>query len=114
MSLDDLRRQLRDRGYLQNGIERWFALDPWSSRTFWLELTIVAAKAAILIAAFGMLPLVAIMLVRNHPLSALETLLMAVAYFGTSVVAAFFFIVAIALILKLRPALALDTPRALL
>ncbi|HJT18770.1 MAG TPA: hypothetical protein VJ853_15340, partial [Thermoanaerobaculia bacterium] len=114
MSLDDLRQQLRDRGYLKHGIERWFALDPWSSRTFWLELTIVAAKAAVLIAAFAMLPLVAIMLFRNRPLSASETLLMAVAYFGTAIVVAFLFIIAIALVLKLRPALAIDTPRALL
>lgn len=114
MSLDDLRQQLRDRGYLSHGIERWFALDPWSSRTFWIELIVVAAKAAVLIAAFALLPLVAIMIVRNHPLSALETLLMAIAYFGSALVAAFLFILAIALILKLRPALAVDTPRALL
>ena len=114
MSLDGLRQQLRDRGYLSHGIERWFALDPWSSRTFWIELIVVAAKAAVLIAAFALLPLVAIMIVRNHPLSALETLLMAIAYFGSALVAAFLFILAIALILKLRPALAVDTPRALL
>ncbi|HUJ13016.1 MAG TPA: hypothetical protein VL284_04420 [Thermoanaerobaculia bacterium] len=114
MSLDDLRQQLRDRGYLSHGIERWFALDPWSSRTFWLELTIVAAKAALLIGAFAMLPLVAIMIFRNHPLTGWETLLMGVSYGGTALVAGFVLLVAIALILKLRPSLALDTPRALL
>ena len=62
VSVDDLRWQLRERGYLSHGIERWFALDPWRSRAFWVELTIVAAKAAILIGAFALLPLVAIML----------------------------------------------------
>jgi len=114
VSVDDLRQQLRDRGYLSHGIERWFALDPWGSRTFWVELMIVAAKAAVLIAAFAMLPLVAIMLYRNHPLSALETLLMAIAYAGTALVAGFALLIVIALTLKVRPALAIDTPRALL
>ena len=89
MSVDDLRQQLRERGYLSHGIERWFALDPWSSRTFWLELIIVAAKGAVLIGAFALLPLVAIMLFRNHPLSAWETLAMAIAYGGTAAVAGF-------------------------
>jgi hypothetical protein len=114
VSVDDLRRQLRDRGYLQHGIERWFALDPWGSRTFWVQLIIVAAKAAVLIGAFAMLPLVAIMIFRNHPLTALETLEMAVAYAGCAFIAGFALLIVIALILKLRPALAIDTPRALL
>ncbi|HEX8152950.1 MAG TPA: hypothetical protein VF698_07495, partial [Thermoanaerobaculia bacterium] len=70
--IDHLRSQLRQRGYLSHGIERWFALDPWSSRAFWLELITVAFKAATLIAAFGALPLVAVMLVRNFPLSVVE------------------------------------------
>jgi len=43
--VDVLRDQLRERGYLSHGIERWFALDPWRSRAFWLELAVVAAKA---------------------------------------------------------------------
>jgi len=113
-SVDELRDQLRDRGYLSHGIERWFALDPWSSRTFWLELIIVAAKGAVLIGAFALLPLVAIMLFRNHPLSGWETLAMAIAYGGTAAVAGFLLLVIVALVLKLRPALAIDTPRALL
>ena len=112
--VDDLRDQLRDRGYLSHGIERWFALDPWSSRTFWLELIIVAAKGAVLIGAFALLPLVAIMLFRNHPLSGWETLAMAITYGGTAAVAGFLLLVIVALVLKLRPALAIDTPRALL
>ena len=63
-SVDLLRQQLRDRGYLSHGIERWFALDPWSSRTFWLELAIVALKAALVVALFGILPPTAVMLFR--------------------------------------------------
>src|SRR5439155_9464213 len=114
VSVDDLRDQLRERGYLTHGIERWFALDPWSSRAFWLELTTVATKAAVLVGAFCILPLVAIMLFRNRPLSAWETLLMSVSYGSAIVVAAFALLVLIALILKLRPALVIDTPRLLL
>ncbi len=113
-SVDQLRSQLRERGYLTHGIERWFALDPLSSRTFWVELTVVSAKAAALIAAFGILPLVAVMVMRNHPLTATETLLMALLYGVCWFVSAFVAIVAAALILKLRPELAIDTPRALL
>ena len=113
-SVDELRQQLRDRGYLTHGIERWFALDPWSSRAFWVELAIVAAKAAVLIAAFGLVPLVAVMVARNHPLSAIETLDLAACYAIAWLVVAFVVIVCIALLLKLRPAVAIDTPRTLL
>jgi hypothetical protein len=113
-SVDLLRQQLRDRGYLSHGIERWFALDPWSSRTFWLELAIVALKAALVIALFGILPPTAIMLFRNHPLSPLETVDLALIYGATGIAVVFALIVLIGLVLKLRPALAVDTPRALL
>lgn len=114
VSVEDLRQQLRDRGYLSHGIERWFALDPWRSRAFWVQLLIVSAKAAVLTGAFAMLPLVAIMLFRNHPLSAWETLLMAMIYGGASVIFAFALLMVVALVLKIRPAIAIDTPRALL
>lgn len=113
-SVDDLRQQLRDRGYLTHGIERWFALDPWSSRAFWVELAIVAAKAAVLIASFGLVPPVAIMVARNHPLTALETLEIALLYAVAWLALAFVLIVCIGLLLKLRPAIAVDTPRTLL
>jgi len=112
--VDLLRQQLRDRGYLSHGIERWFALDPWSSRTFWVELAVVALKAALVIALFGILPLTAVMLFRNHPLSPLEIVDLALIYGTTWVAVVFALIVLIALVLKLRPALAVDTPRALL
>ncbi|HEX9460525.1 MAG TPA: hypothetical protein VGA84_15340 [Thermoanaerobaculia bacterium] len=117
-SVDDLRRDLRERGYLSQAIERWFAHDPFtagrSSRAFWIELATVAAKAALLVALFAIIPLVAIMLFRNHPLSAGETLLMSLLYGVTGFAISFLFLIVIALILKLRPTLAIDTPRALL
>ncbi|MEO8034068.1 MAG: alkaline phosphatase family protein [Acidobacteriota bacterium] len=113
-SVDALREQLRERGYLSHGIERWFALDPWSSRAFWLELATVSAKASALIALFAALPMVAVMLYRNHPLSPVETLLLTAIYGAASFVAAFAFIVVVALLIKLRPEVAIDTPRALL
>ena len=112
--VDALRAELKARGYLTHGIERWFALDPFRSRAFWLELTLVALKAALLIAAFGALPMTAIMLFRNAPLGALETLGLFVSYAAVWLAAAFAFVVAVALILKLRPGLPIDTPRALL
>lgn len=114
LPVDVLRAQLRERGYLSHGIERWFALDPWSSRTFWAELATVALKAATLIALFGALPMVAVMLFRNHPLSALETLELTVLYVAARLAGAFVFIVLLALILKLRPGAVVDTPRWLL
>lgn len=114
MSVDDLRQQLRDRGYLSHGIERWFALDPWSSRAFWWELAIVALKAATLIAAFAALPFAAVMVFRNYPLHALETFGLFVAYGAAWLVASFAFVVLVALVLKVRPSLPIDTPRALL
>jgi hypothetical protein len=117
-SVDDLRRDLRERGYLSHAIERWFAHDPFaagrSSRAFWIELFTVAAKAALLIALFAIVPLVAVMLFRNHPLSAGETLLMSLLYGVTGFAISFLFLIAIALILKLRPTIVIDTPRALL
>jgi len=112
--VDTLREELKARGYLSHGIERWFALDPWSSRAFWLELATVALKAATLIAAFGALPLTAVMLFRNYPLRALETLELFATYAAAWLALAFAFVVLVALILKVRPALPIDTPRALL
>lgn len=112
--VDSLRQQLRERGYLTHGIERWFALDPWSSRAFWVELLAVALKAATLIAAFAALPMTAVMLFRNFPLNAYETLALYLTYAAAWLVVSFLFVVVAALIQKLRPAMPIDTPRALL
>ncbi|HEY0160645.1 MAG TPA: alkaline phosphatase family protein [Thermoanaerobaculia bacterium] len=112
--VESLRNQLRERGYLTHGIERWFALDPWSSRAFWQELATVALKAAVLLAVFGALPFAAVMVFRNYPLNALETLGLFLTYAAAWLVFAFAVVVAIALILKVRPALPIEGPRALL
>jgi hypothetical protein len=112
--VDDLRAQLRDRGYLSHGIERWFALDPWSSRAFWVELVTVCAKAAILIALFAALPMTAIMLLRNRPLATIETIELYGIYAAAWFVVTFLLMIISALLLKLRPSLPIDTPRALL
>lgn len=114
MSVDDLRTQLKERGYLSHGIERWFALDPWSSRAFWVELVTVASKAAMLVATFAALPMTAVMLFRNSPLGALETLALYLSYAVVWLFAAFGLIVVTAMVLKIRPSLPIDTPRALL
>ncbi len=108
--VDSLRAQLRERGYLTHGIERWFALDPWSSRAFWVELLAVALKAATLIAAFAALPMTTVMLFRNFPLNAYETLALYLTYAAAWLLVAFLFVILAALILKLRPALPIDTP----
>jgi hypothetical protein len=113
-SVDNLRGQLRERGYLSHGLERWFALDPWSSRTFWVELMVVALKAGTLIAAFAALPHVAIMIFRNGRLSAIETLVLYFIYAGFWLIATFVFVMLVALLVKIRPELAVDTPRTLL
>lgn len=113
-SVDQLREQLRERGYLTHGIERWFALDPWRSGTFWVELAIVAAKGGLILALFGALPEVAVMLARNYPLGPAETLSMLLLYGVTWFVASSLLMAAIGLLLKIRPEVAIDTPRALL
>ncbi len=112
--VETLREQLLQRGYLSHGIERWFALDPWSSRAFWAELVTVAAKAAILIALFGSLPCVAVMLARNHPLTTIETLELFAIYAPAWFVMGFALVLAVALLLKIRPELTIDTSRGLL
>jgi hypothetical protein len=113
-SVDALRAQLRDRGYLSHGIERWFALDPWRSRTFWAELLIVALKAAALVSAFGAVATTAVVLLRNHPLTPVETLELFIIYAAGWAAATFALVVAVGLLIKIRPAFTIETPRALL
>ena len=112
-SVDELRAELRNLGYLTHGIERWFALDPWSSRTFWAELAAVSTKAAVLVAFFAALPLVAIMAIRNQPLPIQDVALL----FGIDLVASFVavlvLVVMLALALRSRPTLAIDSPTTL-
>jgi hypothetical protein len=113
-SVETLRSQLRDRGYLSHGIERWFALDPWRSRTFWVELMIVAAKAAALVAAFGALATTAVVVIRNYPLTVVEIVALFALYAAGWAAVTFALVVAIGLLIKIRPELAVETPRSLL
>lgn len=112
--LDELRIELRNLGYLTHGIERWFALDPWSSRAFWSELAMVALKAAALLALFVAAPAVAIMALRNDPLSLPAALLLSAVYALAGFVATVGVVFVAAMILKLKPSLAIDRPAALL
>lgn len=112
-SVDELRAELRRLGYLTHGIERWFALDPWSSRTFWAELLAVSAKAALLVAFFAALPPAAIMAMRNQPVPLPGVGILFGIYFGGAVVSIFLLVIALALILKSRPTIAIDSPAAL-
>ena len=112
--VDDLRQQLRERGYLSRGIERWFALDPWTSRTFWQELWVICFKAALLLAPFGALPMLVVMLLRNTPLALADLLSLLVVQLAAWFVLIALFLGVVALVLRLRPEMAIDTPRALL
>lgn len=112
-SVDQLRQQLRDLGYLTHGIERWFALDPWSSRTFWAELLAVSAKASLLSSLFAMLPLLAITILRNSPLALADALLVGGVQAAGAFASLLLLIVLVALALRRNPALAIDSPAML-
>ncbi len=109
-SVDQLRQQLRDLGYLTHGIERWFALDPWSSRTFWAELLAISAKASLISSLFAALPLLAITILRNRPLSLADALLVGGVQAAGAFVNLLVLIVLAALALRRNPGLAIDSP----
>jgi hypothetical protein len=109
-SVDQLRAELRNLGYLSRGIERWFALDPRRSRTFWLQLFTVAAKAALLIAPFVAAPLTFFLASRNH-LTAGEIVLSGVLYGITAFLSTFLLVVLVAMALRLRAEAAIENPR---
>ena len=112
-SVDELREQLRSLGYLTHGIERWFALDPWSSRTFWAELVAGSAKAALLSSIFAALPLLAITILRNRPLALGDAVLVGGVQAAGAFVSLFLLIVLAALALRRDPGLAIDSPALL-
>ncbi|MBI2215074.1 MAG: hypothetical protein HYU52_15605 [Acidobacteria bacterium] len=112
-SVDQLRQQLRDLGYLTHGIERWFALDPWSSRTFWSELLAVSAKASLLSSIFAALPLLAITILRNKPLALADAVVMGSVQAAGAFFSLLALIVLVALGLRRNPALAIDSPALL-
>lgn len=108
--VDELREQLKSLGYLTRGIERWFALDPWSSRTFWAELLTITVKAATIAAPFAALPPLVVMLLRNGPLPFFDAALLAVLYLAGSFLAIAALIIGAAALLKLRPATVIERP----
>lgn len=112
-SVDQLRQQLKELGYLTHGIERWFALDPWSSRAFWTELLLVALKAATLLSAFAAAPAIAVMLLRNRPMPLVDALLLSSLYLVAGALIVFLLVVGVALALKVRPSLPIDSPASL-
>lgn len=112
--VEELRSELKSLGYLNRGIERWFALDPWSSRTFWGELLTLAIKAATLLAVFATLPIVAITTLRNAPLPFYDGVVLSAVYLAGTFLTFVALIIFIGLLLKLSPGLIVDRPRVLL
>jgi hypothetical protein len=110
LSVDQLREELRSLGYLSRGIERWFALDPRRSRTFWLQLFTVALKASLLIAPFIAAPLTFFLTYRNR-LGAEEIAVSALLYLAAALLALFALVVIVALLLRLRAEAAIENPR---
>jgi hypothetical protein len=113
-SFESLRDQLRERGYLSRGIERWFALDPWKSRTFWSELLVVALKAGVLTGSAAAVFMTAVMLLRNRPASAIDAAALFVLYALSAIAMSMLLVTAVGLLLKSRPELAIDRPAGLL
>jgi hypothetical protein len=110
-SVDDLRQQLRNLGYLSRGVERWFEADPFRSRTFWSELALIAAKVAAILAVLLAAPLTAVTLHRNANSDALSAGILAVLYIAVAFVVLFVATATAALLLRLRPAAAVENPR---
>lgn len=109
-SIDDLRSQLRSLGYLTHGLERWFALDPWSSRTFWQELLAVAAKSGVLIAPFIAAPMIAATAIRNAPLGLVPAIVLGASWLLLALLATLALVVASALVMKVRPMAVIERP----
>ena len=112
-SVDELREQLKSLGYLSHGFERWFALDPWSSRTFWSELLLLALKSATACSPFVAAPFVLITVLKNLPLGAAEITWIGALYLVACFVLIFALVLAGALLFKLRPSLGVESQRFL-
>jgi hypothetical protein len=109
-SIAELREQLRSLGYLTHRLERWFALDPWSSRTFWQELLAVAAKSGVLIAPFVAAPMIAAMAIRNAPMGFAPAVVMGASWLFIALLAIMGLVVASALVMKIRPMAVIERP----
>jgi hypothetical protein len=109
-NVDQLRDQLRSLGYLTHGIERWFELDPWRSRTFWRQLLAVGSKAATAASLSILLPLLAIMALRNRPIGVEPLALLAVVYEAGAWVASFALFLFLALLFRAGVSAAINRP----
>jgi hypothetical protein len=109
-SVDQLRQQLRDLGYLSHGLERWFAGDPWRSRSFWAGLLTTAAKAATVVALFAAAPMIAVMLFRNSPVEPAATVVLIALYVAAAFLTVGMLTVVIALLLRWRSYSGIDNP----
>jgi hypothetical protein len=109
-SIDELRSQLRSLGYLTHGLERWFALDPWSSRTFWQELLAVAAKSGVLVAPFVAAPMIAAMTIRNAPVGLMPAVILGACWLVIAFLAIAGLVVTSALAMKIRPMAVIERP----
>jgi len=113
-TVEELRAELRKLGYLSSGLERWFALDPVSSRTFWAGLLTIALKSATLITPFAILPAMIVMLLRNAPLRTGDILFLAVLYAAASFLLVLGLVVGVALLIRISPAKFVERQRLLL
>jgi hypothetical protein len=111
-SLDELREQLRARGYLSHGIDRWFGLDPRST-TFWSELLRLALRTAVLLAPLFAAPMLAIMLWKNRPIAPSGIGAMLLLYLAGTFVAALVLVILTVLLLKIRVELGVRRPAVL-
>ena len=111
-NVDQLREELKSLGYLSRGIERWFALDPFRSRTFWGELLSIAAKSALLIAPFLAAIAMFVMTLRNH-LPLRDAAILGALYVVASFVLVLLIVIAVALLLRFRAEAAVENPRLL-
>lgn len=109
-----LRQQLKNLGYLSHGIERWFALDPWSSRTFWAELLWITMKAAAIAAPFAALPFIVVMFFRNGPLPFYDTFLLALIYLLATFAFIGMVVLGTAALLKVRAIAVIERPGRLI
>ncbi len=112
-SLDELRQELRQLGYLSHGIERWFVPGQTGAGSPWRTLLLVLTKAAFLGALFMALPLTAVMLLRNFPVEAASAVLLSASYAFAAFLILFIMLLAVALLLRLRPSLGIQRPFAL-
>jgi hypothetical protein len=111
-SLDELREQLRARGYLSHGIDRWFGLDP-RSKSFWSELLRLALRTAVLLAPLFAAPMLAVMLWKNRPVAPADLGGMLLLYLAGTFTAALALIILAVLLLKIRVEVGVRRPAIL-